>query len=159
MAIIPPGQFLAPREPAPERPAPTPESRSEGTGTRFPSKRVLRAFINKSMAHLRPSESTVWLALFGWVVPETGEVTMPIERIAGLTGRSAATVKRSLRRLRELGLVTVLHRGNNIYHLPSVYRLRGLTRGPGGGEVTGEPLICNTTSSQASPFSSDKPAA
>jgi len=136
MAILPPGQVLTPREPLPKKPENKPQ-RAEGTSSRFPWRMILGAFVNKSMSHLKPSESTVWLALFAWVDPETAKVTMPVKRIAGLTGLSERTVERSLRRLRQLGLVETVHRGNVFHHLPGVYQLRGLIRKSEGGVIDG----------------------
>jgi hypothetical protein len=92
----------------------------------FAKGRILAAFVNKTMHQLKPAEVCVWLALFAWVSLETGLVSMPIKRIAGLTGLSTATVKRAMRRLRQLGLVTTVKRGNVFVRLPGVYRLRGL---------------------------------
>jgi hypothetical protein len=134
MAIIPPGQVLDPSEPLPEEPlaqSEKPQTRG-AAGGRFPGGPILRAFVNKSMSQLLPSEATVWLALYAWVRHPTGKARLYLKRIAGLTGLSRSTVKRSLRRLMTLGLLVKTRRGSTFTQASNVFRVRGIIRETAG---------------------------
>src|SRR5689334_16584951 len=95
------------------RPKGPPRGAKRRAGDRF---RTINAFIDVTMAGLRPAERAVWLILWRDTKPnglaETSQVSLA--RRAGVTDRA---VRSALRRLERLGLVAVSRRG-------------GLNRGP-----------------------------
>ena len=123
-SVIPPGVVLAPECPEiPEEPAsvglPRPQRRSE----RKPSDRFesINTFIDQTMRGLSHADSLVWLVL--WRIARNGAARASYGDLANRIGCHRSTVTKSLRRLREMGLVEVVVRGDQ-YRGPSTYRLR-----------------------------------
>src|SRR5262245_56485790 len=86
----------------------------------------INAFIDATMAMLTPAERAAWLILWRDTKPnglaETSQMSMA--RRAGVSDRSIRT---ALRRLGQIGLITVVHRGS-LRRGASVYRVHPLSR-------------------------------
>jgi hypothetical protein len=82
---------------------------------------VLNAFVDFSMAGLDHASRSVWLVLYRDTRPDGLARTAQAD-IARRIGMSARTVKRAVRKLESLGLLTVKYRGGLGGRL-SVYRV------------------------------------
>jgi hypothetical protein len=88
--------------------------------------RLLQTFTDHSLPHLLSSEVEVWLFLFRWSVK--GVTSTAQAEIVRKTGMSLTTVQGAMRRLKRLGLLVMIRRGNNLTEVPSMYRLCGRIR-------------------------------
>lgn len=116
--VLPP---LEPARPARRRSEPT--KGSPGTADRF---RILNGFIDFTLGELRRNEICVWLVLYRdtrGCVASTSQ--LDIARRAGVSDR---TVRRAILRLKQRGLLTVIHKGR-IGQGPSSYRVHPLVEG------------------------------
>ena len=86
---------------------------------------VLNAFVDFSMADLDHSSRSVWLVLYRDTRPDGLARTAQAD-IARRIGMSARTVKRAVRKLETLGMLTVKYRGGLGGRL-SVYRVHPLS--------------------------------
>lgn len=112
--IIPPGETLPPLEPETahrrtarmggECPRGAPPSKA---ADRFAA---LNKFIDTTMRHLRPNERSVWLILYRDTKPDGTASTSQVA-IATRAGASDRTVRRALKKLEVLGLLSVDHQG------------------------------------------------
>jgi hypothetical protein len=127
-------------EPPPMEPTPAPSSngrhraRAKGspddgkpgddrrrTGDRFSS---INAFLDATMAGLRPAERSVWLLLWRDTRPDGLARTSQAD-LARRAGVSVRAVRAALRELEHLRLVVVVRRGR-LQTGPSSYRVRAL---------------------------------
>ena len=83
---------------------------------------MLNTFIDMTMCHLKPSEVAVWFVLFRDT--RDGVARTAQTDIARRTGLSTRTVKRSIKSLKKLGLVTIRSRGG-LLKGPSRYQVHG----------------------------------
>jgi hypothetical protein len=123
--VLPPDATLRPDD-EPERPAPPAKAkRRSGRGERFA---VLNAFVDFTMANLKPSERAVWFVLFrdtkGNGIARTSE-----RDIARRAGCCVRMVRYALAALARHGLVRIVRRGR-LQTGPSSYRVFGLAEQP-----------------------------
>ena len=105
-----------------KKPAPGKPKRGAATPHTQGRFRVLNTFIDMTMRHLKPSETAVWFVLYRDT--RDGVAKTAQTDIARRTGLSTRTVKRSIKRLKELGLVTIRSRGG-LMKGPSHYQVHG----------------------------------
>jgi hypothetical protein len=120
-------------EPPPldDEPRPDRNSRRRGkakeNSTRAGRFAVLNAFVDFTMADLKPSERAVWLVLFRDTKPN-GIARTSERDMARRAGVSDRMVRYSLTALAKRGLVKIVRRGR-LQTGPSSYRVFGLDRG------------------------------
>jgi hypothetical protein len=128
--IIPVGAELPPMNDAPRQVAAC-RDRGKRKGTAADGKRragdrfhTFNAFVDVTMADLRPAERSVWLILFRDTGPDGLARTSQADlaRRAGVTQRG---VRKALCVLERRGLVSVVQRGR-LLSGPSCYRVRAL---------------------------------
>jgi hypothetical protein len=94
------------------------------TGNRFGA---INAFLDATMAGLRPCERAVWLLLWRDTRPNGLARTSQAD-LARRAGATERAVRSALRELQRRGLVVVVRRGR-LQGGPSCYRVRPLTGG------------------------------
>ena len=126
--ILAVGEEPPPMDPVPareRRPAAAERSKAKGlTATRGRFK-LLNTFVDFSARELRRNELLVWLILYRDA--REGIATTGQTDLARRAGVSKRTVIRSLRRLADLGLLSVVRRGG-LRRGPSAYRVRPLPK-------------------------------
>jgi hypothetical protein len=116
---------LNPRPPRERRPAAGDGGKAKGkaaAGERF---KTLNAFADFTLAQLSRAEIAVWLIL--WRDTRGGIARTAYDDLARRAGCNRRNVGRALRRLEQLGLLQVVHRGG-LGRGPSHYRVRPLVR-------------------------------
>jgi DNA-binding transcriptional ArsR family regulator len=109
-SVIPPGVVLAPENPErPDSPEPRRRARppAKATSDRFSS---INAFVDDTMRDLSRAEALIWITL--WRDTRDGVATTSYSRLEKRAGVNRSTVTRSLRSLRERGLVEVVRQGS-----------------------------------------------
>jgi hypothetical protein len=127
--IIPVGAELPPLEGAPRHAeARGKKNEKKGVvgergraGDRF---RTLNAFIDVTMAELRPAERSVWFILFRDTKPN-GIARTGQSDLAARAGVSERAVRAAIQSLERRGLLEVVRRGR-LHHGPSSYRVRAV---------------------------------
>jgi predicted transcriptional regulator len=116
------------------RPAPSPAGRQGGKPKGKPGGgktkarerfAVLNAFVDFALAGLSRREIAVWLVLYRDV--RDGSARTSYDDLARRAGLNRRNVARAVRRLEQLGLVKVVHRGG-LRRGASRYRVRGLPK-------------------------------
>jgi DNA-binding transcriptional ArsR family regulator len=125
--VIPVGMEPPPLHPPPSRErrpaaAESPPKGKAATRGRF---KLLNAFVDFSARELRRNELLVWLILYRDT--RDGVASTAQADLARRAGISKRTVIRTLRRLADLGLLTVVRRGG-LRRGPSAYRVRPLPK-------------------------------
>jgi len=87
---------------------------------------VLNDFVDTAMREASPGAVAAWLVLWRDTKPN-GLATTGLTDIARRMGVSMSTVKRALRELKELGLVSVKRRGTKDAR-PNTYRVHGTNK-------------------------------
>ncbi|WP_168566919.1 helix-turn-helix domain-containing protein [Crateriforma spongiae] len=88
--------------------------------------RVFNAFIDFTLRELSRTESAVWLVLYRDTKPDGIAKTSQAD-IAKRCGMSDRTVRRVIRRLEQLGLLLVVHRGG-LQQGATAYRVFPMSR-------------------------------
>jgi hypothetical protein len=123
-------------EPPPIEPTPSTRQRVEGRNQSKPKGkttrriaterfRTLNAFVDFTARDLRRNDLLVWLVLYRDT--KDGIARTAQTDIARRIGASKRTVVRAIRRLDEMGLLTVAYRGG-LRRGPSAYRVRPLAK-------------------------------
>jgi hypothetical protein len=111
----------------PRRPAAGSRSKAKGKSASSARFAMLNAFIDFTMADLKPSERAVWFVLFRDTKPN-GVARTSERDIARRAGVSDRMVRYALTALAKRGLVKIVRRGR-LQSGPSSYRVFGLERG------------------------------
>jgi hypothetical protein len=81
---------------------------------------------------LPPSAVSTWFALWRRA-DDHGRAHASVPALAAETNLSQKTVKRSTKRLAELGFLELIKRGSSVTHIPNLYRLHAMPDGGGLG--------------------------
>ncbi len=111
-------------EPPPLDAGPPPGKASKAKGKAGERFKVLNAFVDFTLADLSRAEIAVWLIL--WRDTRDGTARTAYDALARRAGLNRRNVGRAVRRLEQLGLLQVVHRGG-LGRGPSRYRVRPLT--------------------------------